>query len=111
MIRRSSQEQLWTQPPILHVNRLGGSVQCFRDGPEVVSPVNIPLNLVAIANRGEGLKTVRLSNSRALFVGCYLMRFIVPVVWVDEIPKFTDFGTNMVSFLYVMVADISDEIN
>lgn len=103
VVRWSPQEKLWTQPPVLDVDCLFGLLQ--RDGhcPKVISPVDIPLDLVAVSFWRERLKAVRFSNAGALFVCCLLIRFVVTMVGIDNVVELADFGLEVVETLFGFV--------
>ena len=86
----SAQKELRAEPPVGNIDGLLGLLQRDRDSPEVVSPVDIPLDLVAISLRSEGLEAVALRDPGALLVGGLLMLLVVPVVGVDDVAEFAD---------------------
>lgn len=55
--------------------------------PEVVPGVDIPLNVVAIALRGERLESVAFCNRRALPICLLLVLLVVTVIGIDDIGK------------------------
>lgn len=88
--RRSPQKQLRTQPPIFDINRLLGTIQRRRHSPEVIVPVDIPLDLIVLADRREGLETMFFANGETLAVGFFLVLFVVTMVRVDQVVKLAD---------------------
>lgn len=94
-VGRPPQEEFWTQPPVLDVDGLLGLLQGNGDGVEIVLSINIPLNLVAISLRGEGLKAVTLRYLGSLVVGGLFMLLVVTMVGIDEVRKLANLVLEM----------------
>jgi len=90
-VRRSPQKDFWTQPPIGNVNGLLCFLQSHRDGIEIVSAVDIPLDLVTFPLGRKRLEAVALRDGGTLPVGSLLVLFIVAMVWVYDVAEFADF--------------------
>ena len=50
---RTTEKQLWAEPPVLDVDDLFRCLKGNADGVEVVAPIDIPLDLVSWSLRGE----------------------------------------------------------
>jgi hypothetical protein len=67
---------------------------------EVVTAVNVPFDIVAIASRRERLETMFFSNSSPLGVSQLLVFLVVAMVRIDQVLKFADavlevYGSNL----------------
>lgn len=51
--------------------------------PEIVPPINIPLDIVPISFRSKGMVPVRLCNLFPLGISRLFVGFVMPVVWVE----------------------------
>lgn len=102
-VGRSSEENLWTQPPVFDVDDVLCLFQRDTDGPEVVTPVDIPLDLVSVSFRGKGLEAVGFGNALTFGIGFLLVLFVVTMVRVDEVVELADFGLEMVETLFGIV--------
>ena len=96
--RRPPQEQLWRDPPVCEVDHLLGLVQGGRDSPEVVQRIDIPLEVVVLADGSERLESVGLGDSGSLVVRLLLVLFIVAMVGVEDIEEFSEFVLHVVGF-------------
>ena len=79
------QEQLWTQPPVLNVNGLLCLLQGNGDGVEIVLTVDIPLDLVPISFRCEGVEAMAFSDASSFLVSQLLMLFVMAMVGIDDV--------------------------
>ena len=84
-VGRTSQEKFRADPPVGEIDGLLGSLECNRDGVEVVTSVNVPLDIVAVTPRGERLETMLLGDGSALGIGPLLVLLVVTVVAVDQV--------------------------
>lgn len=84
-IRRPSEKQFRRQPPIRNVDGLCGSLKCYRNSPEVVACIDIPLDLVAFVLRRKGLKTVGFRYGTSLLVCSLLMLLVMAMVWIEYV--------------------------
>lgn len=87
VVGRSPQKQLWAQPPVLDVDALFRVVKSSADGPEVVSAVHIPLDVIADGLLRKALVAVRLCDFTSPVVGPLLVQFVVAVIGVEDIGK------------------------
>ena len=87
---RSAQEEFWRQPPVLDVDGFLCSFQCDRDGVEVVTAVNVPLDLVSISLGRETLEAMAFGDSVSLLVGRLFVFFVVTVIGVDQVLPLAD---------------------
>lgn len=88
--RRATEEQLGRQPPVGDVDGLFCIFEGDRDGPEVVSTIDIPLHFAVRAFREERLEAVLITDCCTFFVGGFLMGFIVAVIAVEEVANLAD---------------------
>ena len=95
IVRRSSQEQLRTQPPVGNIDGFFGLLERDRDRPEIVSPVDIPFNLIAVSFRGEGLEAMALRDFGALLIGSLFMFFVVTMIGIEKVAEFADLVLKM----------------
>jgi hypothetical protein len=51
--------------------------------PEVVPPINVPLDIVSISFGGKGMVPMRLCDFLPLRISRLLMRFVVPVIRIE----------------------------
>ena len=96
--RRPPQEQFRRDPPVCQVDHLLGLVQGSRDSPEVVQSIDIPLEVVVLADRSERLEPVGLCDTGSLVVRLLFMLFIVTMVGVDNIEEFSELVLHVVGF-------------
>ena len=96
--RRPPQEQFRRDPPVCQVDHLLGLIQGGRDSPEVVQRIDIPLEVVVLADRSERLESVGLGDSGSLVVRLLLVLFIVAMVGVEDIEEFSEFVLHVVGF-------------
>lgn len=89
-VRRPPQEQLRAQPPVLNVDSFFCSLQRHGHGPEVISPIDVPLDLVSISCRSERLEPVKLCDMGPLTIGCLLVLFVVAMIGVDDVLELAD---------------------
>ena len=87
---RSAQEEFGRQPPVLDVDCFLCSFECDRDGVEVVTAINVPLDLVTVSLGREALETMTFGNSVPLLVGRLFVFFVVTVVGVDQVLPLAD---------------------
>lgn len=88
--RRPPQKQLGAQPPVLDVDDLARLLNRLADGPEVVASIDVRFDSVAGARGREGFVRVRELFLAALAVNCLLVGFVVAVVGVEDVFKFTE---------------------
>lgn len=100
---RASQEQLGREPPILDVNGLFCTFKTNRHGPHVVAAVDIPLNLVTVTLRKEGLKPMGFTDCSPFTVGFLLVLLVVAMVSVDQILELAYFALEVGSFDFDVV--------
>lgn len=86
----SPQEQFRRDPPVLQVDDLLGLVERNRDRPEIVQSIDIPLEVVVLANWGVGLESMRLRNVSSLFVGRLLVLFVMAMVGIQDVEELSE---------------------
>ena len=59
--------------------------------PKVVSAVDIPLDIVAIPLRKEGLETMGGADACSLFVAGYFVFLVMAMLGVDQVLELSDF--------------------
>ena len=84
-VGRTSQEKLRADPPVGEVDRFLGALECNRDSMEVVTSVNVPLDIVAVALRGERLEAMLLGDGSPLGISPLLVLLVVTVVRIDQV--------------------------
>lgn len=84
---RSPQEQFRRDPPVRQVDDLLGLVERNRDRPEIIQSIDIPLEVIVLANGGVGLKSVGLRNASSLPVGRLLVLFVMAVVGIEDVEE------------------------
>lgn len=89
-VGRPSQEKLRTQPPVGNVDAFLRCLEGNADCPEIIPAINIPLDLVALPLRGEGLEPVGFGNAGAFLVRSLLVSFVVAMVGVEDVLKFAN---------------------
>ena len=94
-VGRSTKEDLGRQPPVLDVDGFSGVLDAYRYGPEVVSTVYIPFDLVVLSLGKEGLEAMALTYSCALAIGLLLVFFVVAMVGIEKITELSDFVLEM----------------
>jgi hypothetical protein len=51
--------------------------------PVIISAIHIPFDVIARSFRCEGFESVRICDLRSLFVGEFLVFFVVPMIGID----------------------------
>lgn len=95
VVRRSPQEEFRTQPPIFDVNGLLCLLERDRYRPEIISSVDIPLDLIPIPLRGKGFEAVALGDLGPLLVCLFLVVFVVAVIRIDDVVELADLALEM----------------
>lgn len=83
VIRGPSQKQFRGEPPIAYIDRFLGLFERNRDGPKIVTSVDVPLDEISFALREIRLESMRLANSRAFLITALLVFFVMAVVSVE----------------------------
>lgn len=83
VIRRPAQEQFRGQPPVGNVDGLLCLLQSYRDSPEVVTAVDVPLDEIALTLRKVRFKAMTLADLIPFLVTMLLMFLIVAVVSIE----------------------------
>ena len=102
---RSTQEKFGRQPPVLDVDDFFGALQRDRNGVEIILPVDVPFDIVALALRSKGLETMRRRDLGALLVCDLLVLFVVPVIRIYEVLKLAYFVLK-VACLYLDIIEV-----
>jgi len=87
---RSAQEEFGRQPPVLDVDCFLCSFECYRDGVEVITAVDVPLDLVSVSLGRKTLEAMAFANSVSLLVGRLFVFFVVTVVGVNQVLPLAD---------------------
>ena len=70
---------------------------------EVVAPVDVPFDVVAVALRGEGFETVGFADAQAFLVGRLLVFLVVAVVGVEDVAKLADLVLEVIETYFGIV--------
>lgn len=97
--RGPTHKQLGGQPPVGDIDRLLCAVEGLGHRPEIIAPIDVPLDSVAGALGSIRLESVGFGNGRSFLVRQLLMRFVVPVIGVEVIAYFAEFVLDMLDFL------------
>ena len=65
---------------------------------EIVPPIDIPLDLVAVPLRSKGMEAVALGDTSTLLVGSLFVLFVMTMVWVDYIGELAHGALHMRGF-------------
>ncbi len=81
----ASQEELGREPPVLDIDGLFGVFQADRDGPEVVTTIDIPFDLVVISLRKIGFEAMTVANSSSLLISGFFMFLVMSMIGIDNV--------------------------
>lgn len=103
---RATEEEFWREPPIFDVDSFFGALETYRDGPEVVTSIDVPLDLVVLTFWKERLVPMLIAHSGPLLVGLFLMLLVMAMVRIEEIPKLANLILQM-NRLHLCIAQLA----
>lgn len=83
MVGGTAKEELGREPPVLDVDGLGGLLEGYGDGPEVVATIDVPLDQVALPLGKVRFEAIGLADLGPLFVAALLVFLIMAMIGVE----------------------------
>jgi hypothetical protein len=99
----TTQEELGREPPVLDIDGLFGVFKAHRDGPEVVTTIDIPFDLVVVSLGEKGIEVMTVANGSSLSISSFLVFLVMSVIGIDNVLELAYFVLEMDGFDFGVV--------
>ena len=82
---RASQEELGREPPVFDIDGLFCVFEADRDGPEVVTTIDIPFDLIVVSLRKIGIEAMAVANGSSLLISGFLVFLVMAMIGIDNV--------------------------